>query len=315
MARIKKRGLDYFPLDTDFLQSRSVRRLLKREGDAALAALLGALSIIYDDEGYFVRLDDTLCEDLSDRLFSLEAADVRRILLSAVEVGLFDEGMWHTHGILTSEHIQRQFLFIKRPRRRALIDERYSLLPPDEVEEAGVDAAETNGEKTPDLGTESTQFVQKSPENVDFTPQSTQSKEKESIEKQSEANLLPNGSPQTGETPAAGRMPAEEEGDVGGKRPGDAPHEWTHADISRLVPPPDGLPRNLDGLRLTMDQFRIAPREQYAIIRLSNFGVIGHPVWQGFVQLRAGRGRIREPGRFLLSLCHPKRVASHSLSS
>ena len=308
MARIKKRGLDYFPMNTDFLQSRSVRRLLKLEGDAALAALLGALSIIYDDEGYFVRLDDDLCEDLSDGLFSLEAADVRRVLQTAVEVGLFDEGMFREHGILTSEEIQRQFLFIKRPRKRALIDERYCLLPPDEEEENAAAPTDGEGTKVQDLGTKSTQIVQKTPENVDFTPQSTQSKEKESIEKQSKADLLPNGSPQTGGTPAAGRMPAEEEGDVGVKKPGGAPYEWTHDAIGRLVPPPDGLPRNLDGLRLTMDQFRITPREQYAIICLSNFGLIGHPVWQGFVQLRAGRGRIREPGRFLLSLCHPKKV-------
>ena len=308
MARIKKRGLDYFPMNTDFLQSRSVRRLLKREGDAALAALLGALSIIYDDEGYFVRLDDDLCEDLSDGLFSLEAADVRRVLQTAVEVGLFDEGMFREHGILTSEDIQRQFLFIKRPRKRALIDERYCLLPPDEEEENAAAPADGEGTKVQDLGTKSTQIVQKTPENVDFTPQSTQSKEKESIEKQSKADLLPNGSPQTGGTPAAGRMPAGEEEDVGVKTPGGAPYEWTHDTIGRLVPPPDGLPRNLDGLRLTMDQFRITPREQYAIICLSNFGLIGHPVWQGFVQLRAGRGRIREPGRFLLSLCHPKKV-------
>ena len=247
MARIKKRGLDYFPMNTDFLQSRSVRRLLKREGDAALAALLGALSIIYDDEGYFVRLDDDLCEDLSDGLFSLEAADVRRVLQTAVEVGLFDEGMFREHGILTSEEIQRQFLFIKRPRKRALIDERYCLLPPDEEEENAAAPADGEGTKVQDLGTKSTQIVQKTPENVDFTPQSTQSKEKESIEKQSKADLLPNGSPQTGGTPAAGRMPAGEEGDVGVKKPGGAPYEWTHDAIGRLVPPPDGLPRNLDG--------------------------------------------------------------------
>ena len=31
MSRIKKRGLDYFPLDIDFLQNRLVRRIMKRE--------------------------------------------------------------------------------------------------------------------------------------------------------------------------------------------------------------------------------------------------------------------------------------------
>ena len=35
MARIKKKGLDYFPLNTDFIHDRAVRRLMKREGDSA----------------------------------------------------------------------------------------------------------------------------------------------------------------------------------------------------------------------------------------------------------------------------------------
>ena len=33
MPRIKKRGLDYFPLNTDFIYNRLVRRIMKREGD------------------------------------------------------------------------------------------------------------------------------------------------------------------------------------------------------------------------------------------------------------------------------------------
>ena len=35
MARIKKKGLDYFPLNTDFIHDRAVRRLMKREGDGS----------------------------------------------------------------------------------------------------------------------------------------------------------------------------------------------------------------------------------------------------------------------------------------
>lgn len=42
MSRIKKRGLDYFPLNTDFIQNRIVRRIMKRNGDSALATLLAA---------------------------------------------------------------------------------------------------------------------------------------------------------------------------------------------------------------------------------------------------------------------------------
>ena len=54
MSRIKKRGLDYFPLNTDFMHDRLVRRIMKREGDGSFAILLGALSCIYSDEGYYV---------------------------------------------------------------------------------------------------------------------------------------------------------------------------------------------------------------------------------------------------------------------
>ena len=50
MSRIKKRGLDYFPLNTDFMHDRLVRRIMKREGDGSFAILLGALSCIYADE-------------------------------------------------------------------------------------------------------------------------------------------------------------------------------------------------------------------------------------------------------------------------
>ena len=39
MARIKKTGLDYFPLDTQFVNNRTVRRIMKHRGDAALAVL------------------------------------------------------------------------------------------------------------------------------------------------------------------------------------------------------------------------------------------------------------------------------------
>lgn len=311
MARIKKRGLDYFPMNTDFWQNRSVRRLLKREGDAAMAALLGAMSIIYADEGYYVLADDAFCEDLADDLYSLEAGDVRRVLRTAVEVGLFDQRLFEEYGILTSEEIQRQFVFSKRTRNRPVLDERFNLLPSDDQPAAPSAEAPEGEEKMQEKRTEGTQNLQKCPENAEITYQSTQSTAQHSIAKYSKENLLPDGSPQTGGPPSAAAPEAAEEDSLGeDKNAAGKPREWTHGDIARLTPPPDGLRRNLDGLRLTLDQFRVAPREQYAIIRLSNYGLIGHPVWQGFVQLRASRGKIREPGRFLLSLCHPRRASA-----
>lgn len=80
--------------------------------------------------------------------------------------------------------------------------------------------------------------------------------------------------------------------------------EWTDEDICRMQPPPDGLNRNLDGLLFNLRQLRISPPEQRAIILKSNFGVIGHPMWKGFSTIRESCGKIRQPGRFLLSLCN-----------
>ena len=48
MSRIKKRRLDYFPLNTDFIHDRLVRRIMKREGDGSFAILLGALSCFFN---------------------------------------------------------------------------------------------------------------------------------------------------------------------------------------------------------------------------------------------------------------------------
>ena len=45
MSRIKKRGLDYFPLNTDFMHDRLVRRIMNREGDGSFAILLGNLLV------------------------------------------------------------------------------------------------------------------------------------------------------------------------------------------------------------------------------------------------------------------------------
>ena len=46
MGRIKQ-GLDYFPMSTSFMHDRIVRRVMKREGDAAFATLVETLSYIY----------------------------------------------------------------------------------------------------------------------------------------------------------------------------------------------------------------------------------------------------------------------------
>lgn len=410
MAKIKKRGLDYFPVNTDFLQSRLMRRIMKREGDVAPTALLQVYSAVYAGEGYYVVADSLFYDDLADCFYRLEPDAVERIIALAVEYGLFDAALFSRYGILTSADIQRQFLFSKRRRTPESIDPRYRLLPaegetegeggskcgsesedegdcpaPESVSKSGENVSkdvtfsgksvtsasesvsgnvtsspekvtpvlDEMGQNRPESVTFQTENVTFSTENdgkahfgthsIEQDSKEQQSKAEHSAAEQSKEHPLLNVSPETGGGgPAAARGREEPAGrgedDSSGKALGgradagtasfgtvpavtappgatDAghpvsdksrrtvPREWTLADIDRLQAPSDGQRRNLDGLRISLRQFNVPPREQYAIILKSNFGVIGHPMWKGFNALRESHGKIRLPGHYLLSLC------------
>lgn len=57
---------------------------------------------------------------------------------------------------------------------------------------------------------------------------------------------------------------------------------------------------------MTLRNYGIPPAEQYALIRKSNFGAIGGRIWKGIATLRTGGGKIKLPGRYLLSVVNRK---------
>ena len=378
MSRIKKRGLDYFPLDIDFLQNRLVRRIMKREGDGALATLVSAFSCIYGGEGYYVLTDAFFYEDISANLYHQTAEDVKRILTLAAEYGIFDVTLFRECGVLTSAGIQRQYLFSTKRRKSSAIDNRFNLITDEQEDdddagkqeetaglfpetsrsETEVSAALVEVSTTlPESAVDTSQNVTLIPENVASGTHSIaqnsiaqNSIAQQSIAQRSIEYSLLNSSP-SGRTQDADRESAEGDGEeenflsspailaslaapatfavpvspavsvssaahASSAVPPSVPpassvaplrhprKEWTDEDICRMQPPPDGLNRNLDGLLFNLRQLRISPPEQRAIILKSNFGVIGHPMWKGFSTIRESCGKIRQPGRFLLSLCN-----------
>lgn len=290
MPRIKKRGLDYFPIDIDFIHNRIVRRLMKREGDAALAVLIEAFSYIYAGEGYYVRTDDLFFEDLSANMYENSSEDVRRIITLATEYGLFDATLFAEQQILTSAEIQRQYLFSTRRRTVSTIDPAYSLLSP--AEAATERAAEASTAAKPETATYSPKSV------ASGTHSTAQNSIAECSTEQQSKEYPPHDSP-------SGGRGGEEAGPTSCNAPR---REWTNADIDRLQPPADGLKRNLEGLIYNLRACRVPLPEQYAIICKSNFGVIGHPMWKGFGEIRDSHGKIRQPGRYLLSLFNKQSV-------
>lgn len=368
MSRIKKRGLDYFPLDIDFLQNRLVRRIMKREGDGALATLVSAFSCIYGGEGYYVLTDAFFYEDISANLYHQTAEDVKRILTLAAEYGIFDVTLFRECGVLTSAGIQRQYLFSTKRRKSSAIDNRFNLITDEQEDDAAagkqeetaglfpetsvslpeVSAALVEVSTTlPESAVDTSQNVTLIPENVASGTHSiaqnsiaqrsieysllnsspsgrTQDADRESAEGDGEEeNFLSSpaipasfAAPATFAVPVSPAVPVSSAAHASSAVPPSVPpassvaplrhprKEWTDEDICRMQPPPDGLNRNLDGLLFNLRQLRISPPEQRAIILKSNFGVIGHPMWKGFSTIRESCGKIRQPGRFLLSLCN-----------
>ena len=78
--------------------------------------------------------------------------------------------------------------------------------------------------------------------------------------------------------------------------------KWTQETVDALLPPSDGTSRNYAGLLDNLRSYGIPPSEQYAIILKSNFGAIGGAIWQGIATLRGSGGKIKLPGRYLLSV-------------
>ena len=182
MGRIKQ-GLDYFPLNTDFMHDRVVRRVMKREGDSAFTILLYTLSYLYSGEGYYIHVDNDFYDELSDQLFSTDNDSVRRVLHLFVEYGFFDSSLYERYGILTSADIQRQFLFITKRRSRRHISPDYCLLPDEETVHSTLPDAVA---ETPDIVTQTLDTVTESP---DTATKSTLIKRKE---KERKENILPN---------------------------------------------------------------------------------------------------------------------------
>ena len=298
MGRIKQ-GLDYFPLSTDFMHDRIVRRVMKREGDSAFTVLIYIMSYLYSGEGYYVRADTDFCDELSDQLFSTDNDTVRRVIRLFLEYGLFDSALYERYSILTSEDVQRQYLFITKRRSRHHICPDYCLLPEGKTTDEQPDTVAATGENvavSPNIATASR----------DTATKTALIKRKE---KEKKENILPNPPFAKGgdeEEGSEGEEGAEETG--GGmreeydQRPARKKQSLTQEDIDRMKAPSDGCARNFSGLLENLRLFHVPPAEQYAIVRKSNYGEIGGDIWKGFSVIRGSGGKIKLPGHYLLSV-------------
>lgn len=154
MARPIKKGLDYYPVDTDMFQDIKIRRLARRCKRESIALYLQILCDIYK-HSFYLQWDDDYCFELAEQS-GMSERGLKNVVAYMAEIGLFDEKMFRK-GILTSCAIQRRYFLVKGKSISVEESENDYLLVP------------VSAGKTPDK-----------------TPENPQSKEKERKENMSE---------------------------------------------------------------------------------------------------------------------------------
>ena len=147
MARISKPGLDYFPLDVNFLQDRKVRRISCRHHAAGIAALTSLLCLIYKEKGYYISWNKDTLFDIAQEACCGEE-EMQAIIDDCLSVGLFDDLIYKEYGVLTSQAIQEQYHKIITDSRRKyklplehfwIIKEESSEIEPENTDDSGKD--------------------------------------------------------------------------------------------------------------------------------------------------------------------------------
>lgn len=108
MARPRKEGLSYFPLDTDFFSDPKIKILKARFGTDGITLFLYLLCQIYRN-GYYIKADKDFEYIVSDDL-NMSTDKVRQIMKFLLERSLLDSKLFQSDTILTAAGIQRRFL-------------------------------------------------------------------------------------------------------------------------------------------------------------------------------------------------------------
>ena len=300
MSRIKKQGLDYFPMDADFTQKPAIRRIMKKEGEGAAIVLIDTLCAIYSREGYYLKANELFYDDLASGYYERGAEDVKRIIAMAVSYEVFDATLFEHYGVLTSVEIQQQFLHSARRRTNIQLCPEYRLVDDVDAPEAQPKRSTRTPKKRAEQPTEIANDVTINTENVTLTPENVTCKP-HSIAQHSIANSPLQDPPEGSEEKRNFASPSTQTDQYQRVAVRKNRLAWTAADINNLQPPADGTNRNFSGLLQSLAQFRIPPADQYAIIRKSNYGAIGHPIWKALNDLRNSNGKIKLPVGFLMS--------------
>lgn len=127
MARPTAKGVEYFPLNVNFINDLKVRKLLLSCGAESIAVLIYLLSTIYKDEGYYVEIHEDEI-DLIALDVNVTPEFVLEVINKACEVRFFDVNLYENFNILTSKGIQERYLKITERRKNSVVITQFNLI-------------------------------------------------------------------------------------------------------------------------------------------------------------------------------------------
>ena len=131
LARPKKTGLEYFPLDVTAGMNDEVELIEAKYGLEGFAIFIKLLQAIYKN-GYYINWTE------KEQLLFIKRVNVTETLVNDVittclQWKLFDKQLFDEYQILTSHGIQQRFLFAIGRRTSVEMEEKYLLLSEKEV--------------------------------------------------------------------------------------------------------------------------------------------------------------------------------------
>ncbi|WP_071145457.1 DUF4373 domain-containing protein [Bacteroides ihuae] len=293
MARPEKRGLEYFPLDVDFMRDIKVRRINRKHGALGVIVIIELYSRIYHKNGYYLRWDEDTCFDIFEELNNENPEQIQAIVDSCLQVGLFHAELYETQHVLTSNGVQRRYKACCARRGLVRIAPEFNLIECPQEEEVPTASTSTEVEAV---------------EMPELFPTEMELMHTETELMYTETELLCTETPQTKQNKTKANkteinLPHTPSQNGGGNE------KMTLERLKDYFAPPDYAldkkTHNYDGLLERLYAIGVCCRvEVEAILRLSRYGEIGHPVWGIIVHGKwAGEKKpITAPAKYIIKV-------------
>jgi hypothetical protein len=123
------KGLNYYPVFVNDFESDKFQLLEEYMGELAVLKFIRLRSVIYS-EGYFLRWDEDSCRLFCKRR-SYNIETMNEVIKKCCIIGLVSLEMFEWYGILTSQEIQENYMFVANKRKSPKLIYEYLLLPKD----------------------------------------------------------------------------------------------------------------------------------------------------------------------------------------